>query len=83
MTMEKIMQGKQVSKSAFKTRALEFIRQVESSGESLLVTHRGKPVLEVRPYRSAQRCPLAALRGTVIRYDTPTAAFGEDDWEAV
>ncbi|WP_253947323.1 type II toxin-antitoxin system Phd/YefM family antitoxin [Paraburkholderia xenovorans] len=82
MTIEKIMQRNLVLKSGFKTRALEFFRQVEFSGESLIVTDHGKPVLEVRPYRRAERCPLDALRGTVVKYDNLTASAGEDDCEA-
>ncbi|NPT41300.1 type II toxin-antitoxin system Phd/YefM family antitoxin [Paraburkholderia sp. 1N] len=76
------MQGNLVSKSEFKAKALELFRQVESSGESLIVTDHGKPALEVRPYRGVERSPLDVLRGSVVRYDNPTAPVGEDDWEA-
>lgn len=72
----------QVSKSEFKSRALEFFRQIEASGESLIVTDHGKPALEVRPYRSITRNPLDILRGSVVRYDNPTDPIGENDWEA-
>ena len=76
------MQGNLVSKSEFKAKALELFRQVEASGESLIVTDYGKPALEVRPYRGVERSPLDVLRGSVVRYDNPTAPVGEDDWEA-
>ncbi|NPT54956.1 type II toxin-antitoxin system Phd/YefM family antitoxin [Paraburkholderia elongata] len=76
------MQGNLVSKSEFKAKALELFRQVEASGESLIVTDHGKPALEVRPYRGVERSPLDVLRGSVVRYDNPTAPIGEDDWEA-
>lgn len=76
------MKDSQVSKSEFKSRALEFFRQIEASGESLVVTDHGKPTLEVRPYRSGSRTPLAILRGSVIRYDNPTDPVAADDWEA-
>lgn len=76
------MSGNLVSKSEFKAKALEFLRQVESSGETLIVTDHGKPAVEVRPYRGVERSPLEALRGTVLRYDNPTLPVG-DDWEAV
>ncbi|CAE6710256.1 type II toxin-antitoxin system Phd/YefM family antitoxin [Paraburkholderia haematera] len=76
------MQGNLVSKSEFKAKALELFRQVEASGESLIVTDHGKPALEVRPYRGVERSPLDVLRGSVVRYDNPTAPVGEDDWEA-
>ncbi len=76
------MEGNQVSKSEFKARALEFFRQVEASGESVIVTDHGKPALEVRPYRGIERNPLDVLRGSVVRYDNPTDPVAEGDWEA-
>lgn len=74
------MQGIQVSKSEFKAKALEFFRQVEASGESVVVTDHGKPALEVRPYRSADRKPLDVLRGSVVLYVDPTAPI-DAEWE--
>lgn len=41
------MKGTVVSKSEFKGKALEYFRQVQASGESVVVTDHGKPVLEV------------------------------------
>jgi len=38
-----------ISKGKLKGRMLEYFRQVERSGESLIVTDRGREVLEVRP----------------------------------
>ena len=76
MTME-------VSKSQFKARALEFFRQVEATGESIVITDHGQPKLELSPYRQPVRDPLAALRGSVLRYDRPTEPVGEEDWDAL
>jgi antitoxin (DNA-binding transcriptional repressor) of toxin-antitoxin stability system len=75
----------QVSKSRFKAQALELFRQVEASGEPLVVTDHGRPTLEVRPYRPARRAadPLEELRGSVLRFDDPFAPVGENDWEAL
>ncbi len=75
------MSDNQVSKSEFKSKALEFFRQVEASGESVIVTDHGKPSLEVRPYRSLERKPLDILRASVVRYIDPTAPIAQDDWE--
>lgn len=72
----------QVSKSQFKAKALEFFRQVETSGEPVVITDHGEPKLEVRPYKALVRQPLDVLRGSVLRYDSPTAPVAEDDWEA-
>ena len=65
------MENNQVSKSEFKAKALEFFRQVEASGESLIVTDHGKPVVEMRPYREIERNLLDILRGSVMRYNNP------------
>lgn len=76
------MMDHHVSKSEFKARALEYFREVEGSGQPLVVTDHGKPVLEVRPYRQTVRDPLDVLRGTLVRYEDPMEPVGEDDWEA-
>lgn len=73
----------QVSKSQFKAKALEFFRQVEASGEVVVVTDHGQPKLEVRRYKPVTRNPLDILRGSVLRYDDPLVPVAEDDWEAL
>jgi antitoxin (DNA-binding transcriptional repressor) of toxin-antitoxin stability system len=72
----------EVSKSQFKARALEYFRDVERSGEPLIVTDRGEPRLEVRRFTAQLRSPLDILRGSVLRYDQPTEPVGKDDWDA-
>lgn len=76
------MDSQQISKSAFKTKALEYFRQIESSGKSIIVTDHGKPALEVRPYRSHSRNPLEVLRGSMVRYDNPMDPVAVNDWDA-
>jgi antitoxin (DNA-binding transcriptional repressor) of toxin-antitoxin stability system len=76
-----MMSANPVSKSEFKAKALEYFRQVEASGESVVVTDHGKPTLEVRPYRGVDRNPLDILRGSVLRYDDPTVPV-DVEWEA-
>jgi prevent-host-death family protein len=72
-----------VSKSKFKPKALEYFRRVEETGEEIVITDKGRPVLKIVPYRGKATDPRAALRGTVLRYDRPTEPVGEEDWEAV
>jgi antitoxin (DNA-binding transcriptional repressor) of toxin-antitoxin stability system len=74
---------KKVSKSVFKARALEFCREIESSGESLILTDHGRPVLEVRPYREDDIDPLGSLRSSVIKYERPTDPVADDEWESL
>lgn len=72
-----------VSKSKFKARALEYFRQVEQSGEELVVTDRGKPVLKIVPYRGDPKDALRRLKNSVTKYDDPTEPVGLDDWESL
>jgi len=60
---------KRVSKAAFKARACELFRQVEMLGESVVVTDRGHPTVEIRPYRSKRRDPLEVLRASIVHFD--------------
>ncbi|MBS8270880.1 type II toxin-antitoxin system Phd/YefM family antitoxin [Halomonas litopenaei] len=77
------MHSEEVSKTQFKARALEIFRQVEASGESIIVTDKGRPAIEVRRYRTDQRSPLERLRGSVLELVEPFEPVGEDDWEAL
>lgn len=70
-----------VSKSQFKAKALELFRQIETSGEPLIVTDHGQPKLEVRRYRPSTQTPLDVLRGSMLRYDDPTEPVGAEDWD--
>ena len=63
--------AQQVSKSRFKPRALEYFRQVERSGEPLVITDNGQPVIKIVPYREAPVASRDALRGSVRRYRRP------------
>ncbi|QPC85693.1 type II toxin-antitoxin system Phd/YefM family antitoxin [Mesorhizobium sp. NBSH29] len=72
-----------VSKSEFKAKALELFRQIEATGESLIVTDHGTPKLEVRPYIDPELNPLEALKGSVLFYDDPLGPVGAEEWEAL
>lgn len=72
---------KTVSKSAFKPRALALLREVEETGEPLVLTDRGRPVLRITPYAPAEETR-ATLQGCVVRYDGATESVAVDDWEA-
>ena len=71
-----------VSKSRFKAHALEFFRQVELSGKPLIITDRGKPVLQLVPYHDDPDAAVRVLRETVVKYRAPTRPVDEDDWES-
>ncbi|HEY2824140.1 MAG TPA: type II toxin-antitoxin system prevent-host-death family antitoxin [Gemmatimonadales bacterium] len=71
-----------VSKSKFKAQALAYFRQVERTGQPVIVTDRGQPVLQVVPYRAAVREGPLTLRDTVVRYTAPTKPVADGAWEA-
>ena len=75
-----------VSKSQFKAHALELFRQIEASGEPLVITDHGRPTLEVRPFQPADpgaADPLRQLRGSVLHYNDPFSPVAEGEWEAL
>ncbi|HEV2358849.1 MAG TPA: type II toxin-antitoxin system Phd/YefM family antitoxin [bacterium] len=74
---------KTVSKSRFKSHALEYFRQVEQSGEPLIVTDHGRPVIKVTSYRPDADELLRALRGSVIAYREPTEPVDAEEWETL
>ncbi|EAQ70466.1 type II toxin-antitoxin system/ antitoxin Phd/YefM [Synechococcus sp. RS9909] len=77
---------REVSKSQFKAQALALFREIEASGETVVITDHGRPALEVRPYRHLQNDaadPLEALRGSVTHFDQPLEPVAEADWEAL
>ena len=73
---------KMVSKSQFKPKVLAYLREVEESGEALVITDHGRPVVRVAPYAPAG-ATLERMRGCVVRYDRPTEPVAVEDWEAL
>lgn len=55
---------KRVSKAIFKSKACELFRQIEMLGETVIVTDRGQPTIEIRPYRGKHENPLELLRSS-------------------
>jgi prevent-host-death family protein len=73
-----------VSKSVLKSKMLEYFRQVEETGEELIVTDNGRPVVRVIPIRA--RTPAAEtfgdVRGRVAYHEDPLAPTSEEWPEA-
>jgi hypothetical protein len=71
-----------ISKSQFKTRALEYFRRVEKTQTSH--SHRPRQaVLKIVPFSDDPQEVLEKLRDSVVKCDTPTQPVGERDWEAL
>ncbi len=71
-----------ISKSKFKPRVLEFLREVERSRKELVITDRGKPVLKISPYTPTPSDVLKILRGSVRKYKDPMKPV-ETSWNAL
>jgi prevent-host-death family protein len=67
-----------IGAAAFKTRCLSLLDRVAETGESLLITKRGRAVARVVP---ARRTPVASLHGSVmVRRDIVRPIL--DTWDA-
>jgi antitoxin (DNA-binding transcriptional repressor) of toxin-antitoxin stability system len=75
--------SKSVSKSQFKPHSLEYFRKIEQTGESLVITDHGHPVLKIVPYVADPEECFRGLRNTVLHYDAPLEPVGDTDWEAL
>jgi len=76
--MEKV-----ISKSKFKPKALEYFREVERSGKSLIISDRGKPVLKIIPYSLNTISTLNSLRESVVKYEDPLEPLDPVNWEVL
>lgn len=74
---------KLVSKSQFKPHALKYFRLIEETGETVIITDRGKPVLKVMPYKPTPEDSLKMLRHSVLEYHDPTEPVAAEDWKAL
>ena len=72
-----------VSKSKFKPHTLEYFRQVEETGEEIIVTNHGQPVIKIIPYREEPDAALKSLRKSVLKYDRPFEPVALDEWDAL
>lgn len=69
-----------VSKSKFKPKAFEYLRQVEA-GDRVCITDHGRPVVDLQPHGLDDDELLMDMRGLVTRYDNPLDPV-DDPWDA-
>jgi prevent-host-death family protein len=76
---------KEVSVSKFKAICLELLREVQETGESILITKHGKPVAEVHPPRAKRlRSPVGVMKGRgEILGDIVSPAAPAEIWDAL
>jgi len=65
--------------SEFKAKCIATLKAVEQSGESVLVTRRGRPIVEIDPVAEAGGRTLGAQRGAMrILGDIVKSDFAEE-----
>ncbi len=71
----------EVSKSVLKAKMLEYFRQVEETGEELIVTDHGRAVVKVVPIRAKGSASevFAGVRGRVV-YREDILVPTTDEW---
>ena len=71
---------KTISKSKLKTKLLEFLRFVESEGEEIIVTDRGRPVIKISRYIESLSTEelFGEMRGKVQYFEDLTSSTAEE-----
>ena len=74
-----------IKASDFKARCLAILDRVQATGESVLISKRGRPVAELAPARrTGPEFPQEQLRGTVtVLGDVVGPVVPEDSWDAL
>lgn len=70
---------KTVSKGKLKAKMLEYFREVEATGEPLVVTDRGREVLEIRPIAVKKKMTTAEVLAKYRAGGPPVKISSEKD----
>lgn len=74
-----------LSVSEFKSKALGLFEEIARSGEPVVVTKRGKPLVKVVPLETEEPMkgfPLGQMRDLVLHEGDIVTPFGEEIWSA-
>ena len=73
---------KTVKISEFKAKCIEALKQVQATGEPLVITLRNDPIATIHPYQATPPMrSLGTLRGRITIHGEIVHTDGEDDWE--
>ena len=73
---------KTVKISEFKAKCIEALKQVQATGEPLVVTLRNEPIATIHPYGTSQPVrQLGALRGRLRIHGDIVHTDSSDEWE--
>ena len=71
-----------VKASEFKAKCLALLDEVQRTGETLVITKKGRPVAEVAPHRPANRSPIGIWKGRTEILGDIVSPF-DVEWEAL
>ena len=76
--------GKMIGAAEFKAHCLRIMEEVKRSGETVVITKRGKPFVGLKPVATDKRTPaFGCMKGSVTWLtDDPTAPALDPDWES-
>ena len=76
--------GKLIGAAEFKAHCLRIMAEAKRSGETVVITKRGKPFMELKPIAPDKAAPLfGCMKGSVTWLtDDPTASALDPDWES-
>lgn len=69
--------------TTFKAKALRVIEQIARTRESVIITKRGKPIVEVSPYTQKDKNPVPGKLQHLFKDENDIISpLGEDIWSA-
>lgn len=77
---------KMVGAAEFKAKCLKLIDEMQTSGEPITITKRGKPVAVLNPAPAEAKKPMlfGFMKGSVLKYERPfDPAVDLEEWDAV
>lgn len=79
-----IMDMRTIPAGEFKQHCLRLLDEVGESGESLVITKRGRPVAEIVPVRSSYRDWAGSMRDQITFIgDIVSPAVDPEEWEVL
>ena len=60
--------GKMIGAAEFKAHCLRIMEEASHSGETIVITKRGKPFMEMKPIKTKAAQLFGSMKGSVISY---------------
>lgn len=75
--------GKMIGAAEFKAHCLRLMEEANRTGETIVITKRGKPFMEVKRVEAAAPTPLfGLLKNDAYRFDDPDTPAYDQPWNA-